>query len=72
MGRCESRPVSMKGEIMEFREKVREFNRRAEQARKDGYEVVCGKVYVAHSVNDLNAFPCKVCDVMDYLLPLRN
>lgn len=51
---------------MEFREKVREFNRRAAQAREDGYEVMCGNVYVAESVNDPNAFPRKVCAVMDY------
>lgn len=52
-------------DIIEFREKVSEPNRRAEQARKDGYEVLYGKVYEKGSLEP-NEFPRFVCSVMEY------
>lgn len=48
----------------EFRKRIRDFNRRAEQAERDGYTVAEG--YVWEGWGNLRGFAHKVCKVEDY------
>lgn len=47
----------------DFKAKAIEFNRKAEQAERDGYRVIEGKVVTACKPTE---FSETICDVMDY------
>lgn len=49
----------------ELRERIREFNRKAEQAERDGYTVAEGCVWEGWG-NPTGPCACKVCKVEDY------